>query len=135
MFLITFMELPSHSFVVAAVQEQRPNVGTTRTLLLQNNAAAHKTLVTILYLEGETSSAPPTAQPCDCWLFVVVVFTLKIGLAEKKTKKKTRFWRTQNLAKAVDSLLHFTQFGVPQRLKKYLAKATATMSGQQRRVL
>ena len=90
MFLITFMELPSHSFVVAAVQEQRPNVGTTRTLLLQNNAAAHKTLVTILYLEGETSSAPPTAQPCDCWLFVVVVFTLKIGLAEKKKKiKKT----------------------------------------------
>ena len=90
MFLITFMELPSHSFVVAAVQEQRPNVGTTRTLLLQNNAAAHKTLVTILYLEGETSSAPPTAQPCDCWLFVVVVFTLKIGLAEKTNKKKKK---------------------------------------------
>ena len=63
MFLITFKELPSHSFVVAAVQEQRPDVGTTRTLLLQNNAAAHKTLVTIQYLEGETSSAPPTAQP------------------------------------------------------------------------
>ena len=42
MFLITFMELPSHSFVVAAVQEQRPNVGTTRTLILQDNAASCK---------------------------------------------------------------------------------------------
>ena len=45
--------------LVAAVQEQRPNVGTTRTLLLHVNAAPHKARATIQYLEGEQLQVLP----------------------------------------------------------------------------
>ena len=85
--------------VVAAVQEKRPNVGPTRTLLLHDNADPHKTRATILYLDGEKLQVlphppySPDLAPCDCWLFS----TLKTGLAGKN------FLR---IARAVNSQLH-----------------------------
>ena len=49
--------------VVAAAQEQRPNVGTTRTLLLHDNAAPHKARATQFWREKSDKSYPnhPTA--------------------------------------------------------------------------
>ena len=60
--------------VAAAVQEQRPNVGTTRTLLIHDNAAPHKARATIQYVEGEMLHVlphlpySPDLAPCDFWL-------------------------------------------------------------------
>ena len=67
--------------VVAAVQEQRPNVGTTRTLLLHDNAAPSPQSNGHSSVSGGrkvTSPAPPTSM-ADHWLFS----TFKTSLAEK----------------------------------------------------
>jgi histone-lysine N-methyltransferase SETMAR len=91
--------------VVAAVQDQRPNVGTSRSMLLHDNAAPHKARATTQYLEAvQLHQLPhpaysPDLAPCDFWLFP----TLKAALAEKK------FLRIQDLARAVNSQLH----GIP----------------------
>ena len=51
--------------VVAAVQEQRPNVGITKTVLLHDNAVPHKTRATIIiqYVEGEKLHVLPQPPP------------------------------------------------------------------------
>ena len=61
---------------VVAVQEQRPNVGTIRTLLLQDNAAPYKAGATIQVLGGEKLQVlphppynPDAIAPGDFWLF------------------------------------------------------------------
>ena len=87
---------------VATVQEQRPNVVTTRTLLLHDHAAPHKVRATIQCLEGDKLQVvphppyTPDVAPFDFWLFS----TLKTGFAGNI------FWRIQDLAKAMNSRLH-----------------------------
>jgi len=91
--------------VVAAVQDQRPNVGTSRSMLLHDNAAPHKARATTQYLEAvqlhqlpHPAYSPDLAQ-CDFWLFP----TLKAALVGKM------FLRIKNLARTVNSQLH----GIP----------------------
>ena len=75
--------------VVAAVQEQRANMGTTRTWLLHDNATPHKRWATSQYLEGEKSC--PTdpidlTALCDRWLFPLwKLALLERGFCEIKT--------------------------------------------------
>ena len=87
--------------VVKEVCNQRPTVGTSRTLLLHDNASAHKAKVTTTFL-GEQGihvldhpPYSPDLAPCDFWLFPI----LKERLAGHK------FDRVQDLAKAVKSQL------------------------------
>ena len=83
--------------VVKEVCNQRPTVGTSRTLLLHDNAAAHKAKVTTTFLSDQGIqildhlSYSPDLAPCDFWLFP----TLKERLAGQKF----------DLAKAVKSQL------------------------------
>lgn len=87
--------------VVDAVCEQRPNVGTSKTMLLHDNAAPHKAKVTTTFLEERRVKVldhppySPDLAPCDFWLFP----TLKERLAGRK------FDRIQDLTKAVKSEL------------------------------
>lgn len=91
--------------VVAAIQEQRPTVGVSRTLLLHDNASCHKARATTSYLEEQQVQVlphpaySPDLAPCDFWLFP----TIKSRLAGRK------FLRVQDLAKAVNSELR----GIP----------------------
>lgn len=92
--------------VVKEVCNQRPTVGTSRTLLLHDNAAAHKAKVTTTFLSEQGIQIldhppySPDLAPCDFWLFP----TLKERLAGRK------FDRVQDLAKAVNSELR----GIPK---------------------
>ena len=85
--------------VVGKVHEQRPTVGTQRTLLLHDNASAHKAKVTTTFLSEQGIQVldhppySPDLAPCDFWLFPV--------LKEKLARRK--FDRVQDLAKAVKS--------------------------------
>ena len=87
--------------VVGKIHEQRPTVGTQRTLLLHDNASAHKAKVTTTFLSEQGIQVldhppySPDLAPCDFWLFPV----LKEKLAGRK------FDRVQDLAKAVRSEL------------------------------
>ena len=68
--------------VVAAVQEQRPNMGTARTLLLHDNAAPF-----VVVVEGDKlhvlphSACTPDLAPRDSLLLFTLI--LKTGLAAK----------------------------------------------------
>ena len=92
--------------VVKEVCNQRPTVGTSRTLLLHDNAAAHKAKVTTTFLSEQGIQIldhppySPDLAPCDFWLFP----TLKERLVGRK------FDRVQDLAKAVNSELR----GIPK---------------------
>ena len=92
--------------VVGKVHEQRPTVGTQRTLLLHDNASAHKAKVTTTFLSEQGIRVldhppySPDLAPCNFWLFSI----LKEKLAGRK------FDRIQDLAKAVKSELS----GLPQ---------------------
>ena len=87
--------------VVGKIHEQHPTVGTQRTLLLHDNASAHKAKVTTTFLSEQGIQVldhppySPDLAPCDFWLFPV----LKEKLAGRK------FDRVQDLAKAVRSEL------------------------------
>ena len=92
--------------VVDAICEQRPTVGTSRTLMLHDNAAPHKAKVTTTFLEEREIKVlahppySPDLAPCDFWLFPI----LKERLAGHK------FDRIQDLSKAVKSELE----GIPR---------------------
>ncbi|GFR94477.1 transposase [Elysia marginata] len=85
----------------SAINEQRPKVSTSRTLLLHENAGPHKARATpqslrelgIQVLPHPTHS--PDLAPCDFWLFPI----LKDRLVGRK------FDLIQDLAKAVNSEL------------------------------
>ena len=87
--------------VVGKIHEQRPTVGTQRTLLLHDNASAHKVKVTTTFLSEQGIHVldhppySPDLAPCDFWLFPI--------LKERLTGHK--FDRVQDLAKAVKSQL------------------------------
>lgn len=88
--------------VMQSICEQRPNVGTQKTLLLHDNASAHKAKVTVTYLEEQGVQVlphppySPDLAPCDFWLFPL----MKQNLSGRK------FTRIQDLGKAVKSQLH-----------------------------
>ena len=118
---------------VAAGQVQRPNLGTTRTLLLHDNAAPrHRARATIQYLEGEKWQVlphppySPDLAPCDFCLFS----TLKTGLVGKKSV----FANSRPCNSGEFTTSRHTPIGVPQRLPD-MAKATETLDGQQRSTL
>ncbi|GFS13249.1 transposase [Elysia marginata] len=86
------------SQVKSAINEQRPKVSTSRTLLLHDNAGPHKARATTQSLRElgiqvfpHPAYSPDLAQ-CDFWLFPI----LKDRIAERK------FDRIQDLAKAVN---------------------------------
>lgn len=87
--------------VKKSLDEQRPTVGTSRTLLLHDNAAPHKSRATTQSLQEQKIQVlphpaySPDLAPCDFWLFPI----LKDRLAGRK------FERIQDLAKAVKSEL------------------------------
>ncbi|GFS27386.1 transposase [Elysia marginata] len=89
------------SQVKSAINEQRPKVSASRTLLLHDNAGPHKARATTQPLRGlgiqflsHPAYSPDLAQ-CDFWLSPI----LKDRLAGRK------FDRIQDLAKAVNSEL------------------------------
>ncbi|GFS00538.1 transposase [Elysia marginata] len=89
------------SQVKSEINEQRPKVSTSRTLLLHDNTGPHKARATtqsLLELGIRVLTHPaciPHLAPCDYWLFPI----LKDRLAGRK------FDRIQDLAKAVNSKL------------------------------
>ena len=89
------------SQVKSAINEQRPKVSTSRTLLLHDNAGPHKARATTQSLRElgiqvlPHPAYSPDLAPCDFWLFPI----LKDRLAGRK------FDRIQDLAKAVNSEL------------------------------
>ncbi|GFR89884.1 transposase [Elysia marginata] len=89
------------SQVKSAINEQRPKVSTSRTLLLRDNEGPHKARATTQSLRElviQVLSHPaysPDLAPYDSWLFPI----LKDRLARQK------FDRIQDLAKAVNSEL------------------------------
>ncbi|GFS21930.1 transposase [Elysia marginata] len=89
------------SHVKSAINEQRPNVSTSRTFLLHDNAGPHKARATTQSLRElgiqvlPHPAYSPDLAPCDFWLFLI----LKDRLAGRK------FDRIQDLAKAVNSEL------------------------------
>ncbi|GFS27517.1 transposase [Elysia marginata] len=84
-----------------AINEQRPEASTSRTLLLHGNAGFHKARATTQSLRELGIPVLPhlvyslDLAPCDFWLFPI----LKDRLARRK------FDRSQDLAKAVNSEL------------------------------
>ncbi|GFS27828.1 transposase [Elysia marginata] len=89
------------SQVKSAINEQRPKVSTSRTLLLHDNADPHKARATTQSLRELVIQVlphpaySPDLAPCDFWLFPI----LKDRLAGRK------FDRIQDLTKAVNSEL------------------------------
>ncbi|GFR70660.1 transposase [Elysia marginata] len=89
------------SQVKSAINEQRPKVSTSRTLLLHDNAGPHKARATTASLRElgiqvlPHPAYSPDLAPCDFWLFPI----LKGRLAGRK------FDRIQDLAKAENSEL------------------------------
>ncbi|GFS04292.1 transposase [Elysia marginata] len=89
------------SQVKSSINEQRPKVNTSRTLLLHDNAGPYKARATTQSLRelGIQVLPHPAYSPdlasCDFWLFPI----LKDRLAGRK------FDRIQDLAKAVNSEL------------------------------
>ena len=87
--------------VVSKVNESRPLTGTSRIMILHDNASAHKTGAVTQYLsENRIATLPhpaysPDLAPCDFWLFP----KLKELLAGNK------YTRVQDLSKAVNSEL------------------------------
>ena len=61
--------------VVSALNDRRPVTGTSRIMILHDNASAHKTGAVTQYLsENRITTLPNTAYspdlaPCDFWLF------------------------------------------------------------------
>lgn len=92
--------------VVSALNDRRPITGTSRIMILHDNASAHKTgAVTQYLLENRITTLPhpaysPHLAPCDFWLFP----RLKELLAGNK------YTRVQDLSKAVNSELR----GIPK---------------------
>ncbi|GFS21440.1 transposase [Elysia marginata] len=89
------------SQVKSAINEQRPKVSTSRTLLFHDNAGPHKARVTTQSLRElgiqvlPHPAYSPDAAPCDFWLFPI--------LKDRLTGRK--FDHIQDLAKAVNSEL------------------------------
>ncbi|GFR64882.1 transposase [Elysia marginata] len=89
------------SQVKSAINEQRPKVSTSRTLLLNDNTSPHKARAitqSLRELGNRVLTHPacsPHLAPCDFWLFPV----LKDRLAGRK------FDRIQDFANAVNSKL------------------------------
>ena len=89
------------SQVKSAINEKRPKVSTSRTLLLHDNAGPHKARATTQSLRElgiqvlPHPAYSPDLAPCDFWLFPI----LKDRLAGRK------FDRIQDLTKAVNSEL------------------------------
>lgn len=87
--------------VVSAMNDRRPITGTSKIMILHDNASAHKTAAVNQYLsENRISTLPhpaysPDLAPCDFWLFP----KLKEILAGNK------FTRVQDLSRAVNSEL------------------------------
>ncbi|GFR66124.1 transposase [Elysia marginata] len=87
--------------VKSAINEQRPKVSTSRTLLLHDNAGPHKARATTQSLRElgfqvlPNPAYSPDLAPCDYWLFPI----LKDRLPGPKSD------RIQDLAKAVNSEL------------------------------
>ena len=87
--------------VVQEINCKRPTIGTQKTLLLHDNASAHKTGAVTQYLVDNGicvlphPAYSPDLAPCDFWLFP----KLKGLMAGHK------FSRVQDLAKAVNSVL------------------------------
>ena len=92
--------------VVSALNDRRPVTGTSRIMILHDNASAHKTGAVTQYLsENRITTLPhpaysPDLAPCDFWLFP----KLKELLAGNK------YTRVQDLSKAVNSELR----GIPK---------------------
>ena len=92
--------------VVSKVNESRPLTGTSRIMILHDNASAHKTGAVTQYLsENRIATLPhpaysPDLAPCDFWLFP----KLKELLAGNK------YTRAQDLSKAVNAVLR----GIPK---------------------
>ena len=92
--------------VVSKLNESRPMTGTSRIMILHDNASSHKTNAVTQYLsENHITALPhpaysPDLAPCDFWLFP----KLKEILAGNK------YTRAQDLAKAVNSELR----GIPK---------------------
>ncbi|GFR59309.1 transposase [Elysia marginata] len=89
------------SQVKSAINEQRPKVSTSRSLLRHENAGPHKARATTQSLRElgfqvlPHPTYSPDLTPCDFWLFPI----LKDRLVGRK------FDRIQDLAKAVNSKL------------------------------
>lgn len=87
--------------LAAALLEQRPKVGCSRTLLHHDNASPHKSAAVLNYLqENKIQLVPhppysPDLAPLDFWLFPQL----------KEKLSGTKFQRIQDLAKAVYSEL------------------------------
>ena len=92
--------------VVSELNERRPITGTSRIMILHDNASAHKTGAVNQYLlENQITTLPhpaysPDLAPCDFWLFP----RLKELLAGNK------YTRIQDLSKAVNVELR----GIPK---------------------
>ena len=92
--------------VVFELNDRRPITGTSRIMILHDNASAHKTAAVNQYLsENRISTLPhpaysPDLAPCDFWLFP----KLKELLAGNK------YTRVQDLSKAVNAELR----GIPK---------------------
>ena len=92
--------------VVSALNDRRPVTGTSRIMILHDNASAHKTGAVTQYLsENRITTFPhpaysPDLAPCDFWLFP----KLKELLAGNKCSC------VQDLSKAVNSELR----GIPK---------------------
>ena len=92
--------------VVSKVNKSRPLTGTSRIMILHDNASAHKTGAVTQYLsENRIATLPhpaysPDLAPCDLWLFP----KLKELLAGNK------YTRVQDLSKTVNSELR----GIPK---------------------
>ncbi|GFS17167.1 transposase [Elysia marginata] len=89
----------------SAINERRPKVSTSRTLLLHDNAGPHEARATTQSLQDlgiqvlPHPTYTPDLAPCDFWLFPI----LKDRLVRRK------FDRIQDLAKAVNSELSAIQ--------------------------
>ncbi|GFR75738.1 transposase [Elysia marginata] len=94
------------SQVKSAINEQRPKVSTSRTLLLHDNGGPHKARATTESLQElgiqvlPHPAYSPDLAPCDFWLFPI--------LWERLAGRKFDRIQFQDLAKAVNSELRTT---------------------------
>ena len=87
--------------LTAAIEKQRPKVGTSRTFILHDNASSHKTDQVVQTLSSDSITVlphppySPDLAPLDFWLFPY----LKEKLADRKFK------RVQDLSCVIWSIL------------------------------
>ena len=120
-------------------QEQRPNVGTTKTFFLLTSAAPHKAMARVQYLEGQKLQALPLtllhpySAPRDCWLFS----TMETGLARDKSELRSCVKVEVDVLGSPSLIVRTVPVDVTQHLRKkrwiqnftpYLLRSTTTPS-------